>query len=186
MTPRFAGPEVTLEAVLAAREARVLRRDAALAAGARTVVTLTAVMPGPVKDCPLSRDVVAAALDALDARCRRDGWRAVVAARVDAATGPEALVTVDADARAVKAATVAVEDGHRLGRLFDLDVAGRVGAARDGGGVPTTSLARRDLGLPPRRCLVCGEPAHACARSRAHPLAALFAAIEEMVDAGDA
>ncbi|MBP0650604.1 citrate lyase holo-[acyl-carrier protein] synthase, partial [Mycobacterium tuberculosis] len=57
MNARFAGHATSLEAVLAAREARVARRDAALAGGARTVVVVTPVMPGPVKDCALARDI---------------------------------------------------------------------------------------------------------------------------------
>ena len=59
-----------------------------------------------------------------------------------------------------------------MGRLWDLDVTDpRLGA-----------LSRRSLGLPVRRCLVCGEAAHACARSRAHPLAELLGAIERILN----
>jgi holo-ACP synthase len=172
MSARFAGHTVSLDAVLAAREARVARRDAALASGARAVVTVTPVMPGPVKDCAIARDVQIAALNALDALFRAEGWASRVHSHLHAETGPEAIIAVAADPKAVKWGTVAIEEGHRFGRLFDLDVTG-----------PDGGLSRRDLDLPQRRCFVCGEPAHACARSRAHPLATLHAAMEDMVDA---
>jgi holo-ACP synthase len=172
MNGRFAGQAVALEAVLAAREARVARRDAALAAGAGAVVTVTPVMPGPVKDCAIARDIQMAALRALESLFRDAGWRAEVRSHLHAETGPEAIVIVAADATAVKRGTVAIEEEHRLGRLFDLDVTG-----------PNGGVGRRDLGLPPRRCFVCDEPAHACARSRAHPLADLLAAMQERFDA---
>ena len=84
-------------------------------------------------------------------------------------------MVVEADAVDLKAALVALEDSHPLGRLWDLDVASRQG-----------SLSRRDLGHPARRCLVCDEPAHACARSQAHSRETLFAAIEAMLDAARA
>ena len=56
---------------------------------------------------------------------------------------------------------IELEDHHPLGRLWDLDVL----APEQG------QLSRQDLGFPARQCLVCDEPAHACARSRRHPLA---------------
>ena len=45
-----------------------------------------------------------------------------------------------------------------LGRLLDIDV-----IAPDGG-----KISRTEIGLPARRCLLCGNPAPVCARSRAH------------------
>jgi holo-ACP synthase len=87
-------------------------------------------------------------------------------------TGIEALYVVDTDAVPLKLAVCELEQSHPLGRLWDMDVFcpahGR--------------LSRRGLGFPPRRCLICGEPAHACARAQRHPLAELLAAIQETVD----
>ena len=92
---------------------------------------------------------------------------------VSEATGPEALYVVEAHARELKQALVALEESHPLGRLWDIDV-----IDPDAGPV-----ARASLGLPARRCLVCEEPAHACARSRRHPLDEVLQFIEEKVDA---
>ncbi len=50
-----------------------------------------------------------------------------------------------------------------LGRLFDLDV-----IRPDG-----TQVGRTELGLPQRLCLLCGNPAKDCARSRRHTVAEL-------------
>ncbi|MFD2181853.1 citrate lyase holo-[acyl-carrier protein] synthase [Rhodoplanes azumiensis] len=174
---RRAGPAVTIEAMLAARERRVARRrDAFAVRPDRPLVTLSVVMPGPVKDCAVSRTAAAAARDALDRLFAARGFAATRLATEIGPTGPEDLIAVEADPRALKRALVELEELHPLGRLWDLDVA----APGD------RAVSRRDLGLPPRRCLVCDAPAHACARSRAHPLDALLTAMEERVDAWQA
>ncbi len=72
----FAGQVAELEAVLAAREARVARRQDALSRLGLPIVTVTPVMPGPIKDCPASRRVQQAALDALENLFRARQWSA--------------------------------------------------------------------------------------------------------------
>ena len=73
----------------------------------------------------------------------------------------------------LKRALVDLETVDPLGRLWDLDVTDpKLGA-----------LSRRGLGLPVRRCIVCDQPAHACARSRAHSLPELLGAIEDILHA---
>ncbi|MDC7785064.1 citrate lyase holo-[acyl-carrier protein] synthase [Rhodoplanes sp. TEM] len=174
---RRAGPAVTIEAMLAARERRVARRRDAFARRPEVpLVTVSVVMPGPVKDCALSRDAAAAARTALDRLFAAHGWPATTLVEAAGPTGPEALVAVAAEPRALKRALVMLEETDPLGRLWDLDVA----APGD------RAISRRDLGLAPRRCLVCDAPAHACARSRAHPLDALLTAMEERIDAWQA
>lgn len=169
----FAGPEVDLETVLAAREARVAARAEVFRQGREPVVSLTVVMPGPVKDNAGSRRLRDAALAAVISVAEAAGWAACVHRMVDGPAGAEALISVDADAGDLKRAMVTLEDDHPLGRLWDLDVVDPVAGA----------ISRRDLGREPRRCLVCGEPAHACARSRAHTIADLHAAMKAIFDA---
>lgn len=55
-------------------------------------------------------------------------------------TGPEAMICVRAEAKAVKKRLCALEDGEELGRLLDIDV-----IAPDGG-----KISRTDIGLPAR------------------------------------
>ena len=88
-------------------------------------------------------------------------------------TGPEAMLCVRADARAIKRRLCALEDGEALGRLLDIDV-----IAPDGG-----KISRTEIGLPARCCLLCGNPAPICARSRAHSADALFEKANAIIDA---
>jgi holo-ACP synthase len=164
---------VTLEEVLLNREQRVLRQRKAIATFGRPLVSITLVNPGPVKDTAAMRQLMGHALHALDRLMKQREWPLFDRDVLFDATGPEALLVIDADARALKQATVRIEEEHPLGRLWDLDVLAPLQGA----------ISRKDLGLPPRRCLLCAEEAHACARSRAHSLPELQNAIEEILHA---
>ena len=175
LVPAAAGVSIGLEQMLAAREQRAARQVDALTRFDKPVVSMTVVMPGPVKDSWLSRRVLAEALQEVEAASETRGWRMPSREMLWRKTGPEALYVVDTDARILKAAMVELEDDQPLGRLWDLDVI----APRQGG------LSRHDLGLPARRCLICERPAHVCGRSRAHPLEELLNAIGAIVDEHD-
>jgi len=168
------GPRVSLEALLAAREQRVARRSAALSVkDGMAAISVTPVMPGPIKDCSLSRLIQSAALASLEQNFRENAWDFELVYAETEATGPEALFTVAAPSVMVKGAMVRLEKGHPLGRLWDMDVVG----------TDLKAVSRADLGLPPRRCLICGAPARLCARSRAHSPEVLMGEVRRRVDA---
>lgn len=180
-----AGPGLAgLSDVLAAREARARRQDELAAtflvgpeaAPGVTVVGVTVVAPGPIKDARWSRRVHAAGMSAVEEVAAARGWP-VRHRETDppGPAGPCGYVVLAAEAPTVKAELTAAEDSHPVGRLWDLDV------VADG-----RPLGRADLRLPPRRCLVCSGPAAPCARSRAHDLHELTRRIDELVAAWDA
>lgn len=171
-----AAPAIGLGRLLAARDERAGRQAAALARFERPLVSVTLVTPGAVKDGWLQRGLLASALDALEESLERRRWRVVSQQASWLDTGPEALYVVDAPATALKQATVELEEGHPLGRLWDLDVIAR----------GPRHLSRTDAGAPPRRCLVCGSAAIECARSRRHGVQELMAAIHRIAHADTA
>ena len=67
----------------------------------------------------------------------------------------------------LKKACVALEEELPGGRFLDIDVTG------------DEPVSRRDLGLPPRRCFVCGEPAADCVAMRRHSAKEIDRAIED-------
>ena len=166
---------ISLEQMLAAREQRAARQAAALARFNKPLVSMSVVMPGPVKDGQLPRRLLAEALQELEAVSDARGWCELSREVLLRATGPEALYVMDVDAKTLKSATVALEDRHPLGRLWDLDVITHA----------QRRLSRQDLALPARRCLLCEEPAHACSRSRRHPLDELLGAIRRIAHEHD-
>ncbi len=164
---------VTLVQMLERREARVAAQQALRARHGRTLLQLTLVNPGPVKDSAAMRYVFQQGLAALDQRFATVGMQVLVREAACHLTGPEALWVLSADALALKREAIALEEGHPLGRLWDVDVIGADGR----------SISRQQLGLPPRTCLLCDQPAHVCSRNRSHALADLQRAIQDRIDA---
>ena len=160
--PSHEGRAVALDDILAARDARAARQQAMQAAGG-VLLSLTLVAPGAVKRSPLLDAIFAAALAAL--RPLVDDARARIEAVDD--SGHHALYLLDGEARDWKTRMLALENRAPLSRLWDIDIIDRDGVA----------VSRRDLGLPPRRCLLCDADAKTCARERRHDIAALQADI---------
>ena len=155
--------EVTLWEMLEARERRVLRQQALLSEYGRTLLCFTMNIAGPVKNSPPIRRGFALGMKLLDNQFQVAGIGVLHREQSSAHTGSEAFFVLDSDPLAVKAVTTQIEDQTTAGRLFDMDV-----LCVDG-----RKVDRRELGLPGRKCLICGNQAQACARSRTHPVAEL-------------
>ncbi len=87
-------------------------------------------------------------------------------------TEPEGFCTIRGVGKDVKRRAVAFEETHPCGELVDVDV------TCPDGSVP----GRRELGLPPRRCVVCGGEAVPCVRGRAHTAEELRSAVERIAE----
>lgn len=167
----FTGQAVSLEQVLLARDARAARQKDLLRRFGGCLVCLTVNLPGPVKRCPAGDRIFSYGRLALY------GALPVCYGQVhEGAAGCEGYFIVRQDAAAVKARTCALEEEHPLGRLWDMDVLAP-------GGRP---VSRQALGMPPRRCLLCGREAALCARSRAHPVDELLAEMGRRLSAWEA
>jgi len=173
--PIAAGTAVSLEQMLAAREQRAARQAAGLGGFDKPLVSMTVVMPGPVKDGPLPRRVLAVALRELEALASARSWPILSREVWWQETGPEAIYVIAVEPRLLKSFTVELEDQHPVGRLWDLDVIAP----------GQRMLSRKQLGFPARRCLVCERPAPECARSRRHPLKELLNTIQKIVNEYD-
>ncbi len=157
--------EVTLEAILSAREERVKRQRFYGTEYSLPLVSFTMNIAGPQKDSPLIRRgfregvrVLKAALSSFDL---------VQGEELFLPTGPEGYWVIRGEAKEIKKATVRVEENHPLGRLFDLDVI-----------LPDGTKMERST---PRSCLVCGRKGFFCASSRAHPVDEIQGVTREML-----
>lgn len=153
-------PPVTLDEMLAAREARAARqRRMAAAHPGLPLVSLSLNIPGEYKAYPLAREAFRLALSLLERQLARAGLRAGARDVREEHTGCECVCVVDGgDADAVKRIAVGIEEAHPIGRFFDFDV-----IAPDGEQVRGEAFGRAVRG-----CIVCGKPVWECARSRAH------------------
>lgn len=122
--------------------------------------------PGKEKNTALSRGIFEAVESALQ---KAFGDRILTEKMLCSAEGPVMIRVMAESAAVLKAQAMAVEKDHPLGRFVDLDV-------YDLGG---ESLSRTAAGQEPRRCYLCGDPAHSCVRSQKHPTDALLAFMEK-------
>lgn len=86
----------------------------------------------------------------------------------DLETGFEGYFVFEMEPLELKRRATGIEDTHPLGRLMDLDV------------ICQGPLSRADIGLPPRKCLLCDNPARHCMRARAHTTEELLERIEQI------
>lgn len=151
-------PQVTLAAVLAAKE-----RLAALQAELRNihkmpVISITINIPGAVKDSPDSRQLLRTAVDNIRRMAWEQGFAIAEERFLYLPTGPTAVLAVDGDPDRVKLACIDIEEAGYFARLFDLDV-----FAADG-----RQISRVGLGRAERTCFLCSQSAALCRRQGTH------------------
>lgn len=155
----------TVADMLDARDRRAERQKRFLETSP-VLICLTMNIPGPIK---ASTEILAAFREGVRRVQSAVGARPIL---YEAFTGPEAYVPLNADAEVVKREMCRIEDEEPLGRLFDLDVLTGNGEKH----------GRSALGFSPRSCLLCGKPAFACARSRAHSVSELSGEVSRRID----
>lgn len=164
--------DVTLEAMLAARDARAARQRQLLARFKNAcLITFTVVTPGAAKRTPESERLFRAGLKALGDFLRR---YELVPLRFETncpETGYEAYLVLKTEPSFLKMELCKLEASAPYGRLWDFDVL-------DSSGKP---VAREDVGLPPRGCIVCGKPGRACASRQLHPTEDVLAACHKLL-----
>lgn len=162
------GAPVELMKMLSRREARVLEQKEALKTGCPSIISFCLNIPGPVKNFPLAEKAFSEGCAALLAEF---GSSLSLFKKNNSETGCEAVFLCTRSARETKAVTVAIEEEHPLGRLFDMDVLSGEG-----------HVSRSELQLSTRKCLLCGRDASVCGRSRAHGVEELQQKVADMLE----
>ena len=163
--------EVTVPDMMQAREARFFMQQTMLARyPGSALVCLTMNIAGPVKVTPAIERAFCWGMDHV--RAVLAGAKIQFEADIHEKTGPEAVFVFSGDAGEIKRRLCLLEDGCAMGRLLDIDV-----IRPDG-----EKISRTEIGLPARKCLLCGQDAPVCARSRAHTVQQLFARTHEIID----
>lgn len=154
------GRAVSLPELLASRDNRQARQQQWLQQHPATLVVLTVVTPGAVKDSELTRRIFNAGWQQI----QQLKWPVLRAEVFTLATGCEGFWLVEAAAQEVKTQAIAIEAYEPVGRLWDIDVLTAEGRI----------LSRRERELPERQCLLCALPARVCARQRTHDVDGLL------------
>ncbi len=133
------------------RERRAYRQLELIRAFNLPVVSFTLNIAGPIKNSVLIEFGFELGLDAI---LNELNGSVVKIERTVEKTGCEALIVVNRSANVVKTQMMQIEEDSSIGRWYDIDVIDTSG----------DKLSRPK----PRKCIICGENASVCARSRAH------------------
>mgnify|MGYP000899680636 CR=1 FL=1 len=129
-----------------------------------SLISFTLNTPGIIKDNEMYREI------------HRDGYLEIknmlihnkipilFKKAINKSTGSEAYIVVDYDAIKLKEKLIDLEEKHPLGRVFDIDVFDE----------NHNQINRKDLGLNPRKCLLCNKYARICAREKNHSYEELY------------
>jgi len=167
------GERVELREMLDAREYRQNLQRKLIGDYHVPLVSFTMNIVGPVKVFPLAVRTYEEGLRLIRESCKAGDREIINLKEVKQKTGYEALFSVKADPEDLKRMAVSLEDLPPLGRLFDIDI-----IQTDG-----TKVSRTDLKLPERKCLLCGNDAFLCSRSRTHTIAELLTKTGEIMQA---
>ncbi|MBF0751611.1 MULTISPECIES: triphosphoribosyl-dephospho-CoA synthase CitG [unclassified Pasteurella] len=152
------GKKISLEALLNAREERALLQQQLLAKYQLPLLSVTLTAIGEVKKNPLLDYVFEKALEKLTALFAQRKWQPAKKAIRILDSGHEAFFVLPVEAMELKRAMIELEESSSLARLWDLDVWDAEGRL----------FSRADFNKAPRTCLICGENAKNCTRSRKH------------------
>src|SRR5690554_4491617 len=145
---------ITLEQMLKARDERVLKQKKLIKRFDQPLISLTVNIPGRYKKTTLSSRIFNEGCNMLSKKLEETGNHPQYLEKSELVTGPEAYVVVNSDEYALKEFVLQLESLHPLGRLLDFDVIGSNGQI----------ISREELSYPKRKCLLCDEDAHICAR----------------------
>lgn len=162
-----------LDRVLSGREARA-RLQIHILLSAPSVVQVSLNLPGYPKQLPGSRRLVEAVGDFMAERIRSRRGRVLSSWMLENGMGTAFFLgACDVKAREIKKEALSLEETRRWGAILDVDVH-----------LPQGALSRTSLGLPPRRCFLCGRPAKECARAGRHEMEELRDAFEGYLQQG--
>lgn len=164
--------DVSLLEMMNARELRSRLQHRLLLEYKKPLVCLTLNIPGPIKVLPGIPKAFDQGRTRIEAALNDHLIPIQHVETIKEKTGYEAFYCLDASPEFIKGLMIELEDQNSLGRLYDIDV-----LRTDG-----SKVSREELGLSPRKCLICDEPAHACSRSRRHSVPELIDKITEILE----
>ena len=154
--------------ILNSREDRALMQEKIIDKYNLPIISFTLNIPGPIKDSLEYRKIHEVGMELISNTFKKADYNIEFRSNIQKNTGPEGYFAIAIDPLELKKITIRIENEHPLGRLFDIDVFDS----------NHKQISRSDLGLNPRRCLICKEQAKVCNKSRVHSLEELTDEIE--------
>ena len=166
------GKDVSMAKILDARENRVQIQQKMLQKSPSCLLSFTLNIPGPVKVFPYTKWTYEVGISIILKGISLLNGVIIEQKEVKKDTGWEAFFALNLHPEDMKSYLLEQEEQHPLGRLFDFDI-----LRADG-----SKLSRQELGFLERTCLLCGNPAFLCGRSRTHSAQELLAKEIEIME----
>lgn len=170
MSIYFIGEKQTLQNILTSREERVEYQKYLLNRFGYTVVSYKLNIPGPIKYSWLIKQIFDEGLGVFKLKLEKGSIKIQNDHVIYRNSGPEYFAAINRSPYIIKEITTKIEENHPLGRIYDFDVLSFKG----------THIERQELGIKPRKCLICDGNAFECGRSRTHEVSELIDKIESM------
>lgn len=135
-----------------------------------TLISFTLNTPGIVKDNEMYRGIHREGIKEICKLLKENRIPIIFQEEINKPTGSEGYIAVDIDSKKIKKLLIELEEIHPLGRIFDIDVFDN----------NHRQISRSNLGLNPRRCLLCGKDARICAKDKSHSYVELYVGIQSL------
>ncbi|MBQ6952888.1 MAG: citrate lyase holo-[Bacteroidales bacterium] len=169
---------ISLNQLLESRDARAEHQKDLLGRfPGKSLLCLTVQLPGPEKRNEQSLAIAKAGVSAI-----RQAFQPDYEELRDLETGYEGYFLVSLPALEAKRKAVEVEDNHPLGRLMDIDVLHGVPEKNQFSSAGVKAISREEIGLAPRRCLLCENEVRYCMRAKTHTTSELLERIKQILE----
>jgi len=148
--------EVTLPLILEARDRRELFRRKLLRPRDSILIQLGLNTPGSIKNSVMIKEIFQEGVKEISQLFGNFIIKKYISPNLP--TGPEGFFLLQMSPESAKERCITIEKSHTLGRLWDMDIYRT-------SGIP---VSRSEMNLSPRKCFICEDKAHNCARSSKH------------------
>lgn len=164
--------EVTLlQEILKGKEKRVEIQRKLIGKYNTTLISFTLNIPGFYKIKDEYKIAHNAGVSALKEEIKKRNLKIIHLEENVTPAGFETFICVDAPMEIVKKMTISIEENHKLGRLFDLDVFDN----------KYRQVSRTEFNVSKRKCLICDENANVCRREGNHSLQEILNKIDSLI-----
>ncbi len=167
------GQPIDLAQMLLAKEKRVENQKLMLNRYNYPLISLSIVIPGPIKNSSGANFLFKEAIKALHDGFTENALLVIDEQHYHSIAGAEAIMSVKCSVNKLKQYCINIEENHPLGRLWDIDVIDPI---------TQQSLSRYEFEHHARQCLVCQDMAKVCSRARRHSLDDIFSAMEKKIN----
>jgi len=138
------------------------------------LVSITLNIPGSNKDSLKIRKIYRECIRVVKIKLLKQRESTIVCERERfSAEGPEFFMVVDGiAAKTLKKMFIQIENEHLVGRLFDIDVIDK----------DFSVVSRKDVNMPPRKCIICEDAAINCISMRKHKRDEIIKAVDSLID----